>query len=57
MIREQITCEELIGRIADGLAQSASGEWIVEIANQVLVGSYVYIEDEVVDVIQEDMTQ
>lgn len=52
---EEITCEELIARIADGLAQSASGEWIVEIANKVLVGEFIYIEDERVVVIQEDM--
>lgn len=54
-IREEITVDELIARIADGLAQSASGEWIVEIANQVLVGDFTYQEDELVLVEQEDM--
>ncbi len=54
-LEEEITCDELIARIADGLAQSASGEWIVEIANKVLVGEFTYIGDEVVVVVQEDM--
>jgi len=54
-VREEITIDELIARIADGLAQSASGEWIVEVANQVLVGEFTYQEDEQVLVEQEDM--
>lgn len=53
--REEITVDELIARIADGLAQSGSGEWIVEIANQVLIGEFTYQEDEIVIVEQEDM--
>ncbi len=52
---EEITVDELIARIADGLAQSCSGEWIVEIANQVLIGEFTYIEDERIVVKQEDM--
>lgn len=51
---EEITIDELIAQIADGLAKSASGEWIVEIANKVLVGEFTYIGDEVVVVKQED---
>lgn len=54
-IREEITCEELIVRIADGLAQSSSGEWIVEIANKVLIGNFTYLGDEQVVIEQEDM--
>lgn len=53
--REEITVEELIQRIADGLAWSCDGEYIVEIANRVLVGNFTYIEDERVLVEQEDM--
>lgn len=53
--REQIAVDELIFRIAEGLALSASGEWIVDIANQVLDGSYVYVGDDIVDVVKEDV--
>lgn len=53
-LEEEITIDELIAQIADGLAKSASGEWIVEIANKVLVGEFTYIGDEVVVVEQED---
>lgn len=53
---EEITVDELIARIADGLAKSASGEWIVEIANQVLDGKFTYIGDEVIVAEQEDTT-
>ena len=52
---EEITIDELIARIADGLKQSCSGEWIVEIANKVLVGEFTYLGDSVVAVEQEDM--
>ena len=51
---EEITIDELIARIADGLARSASGEWIVEIANQVLDGKFTYIGDEVIVAEQEE---
>lgn len=52
---EEITTDELIARIADGLARSASGEWIVEIANQVLDGTFTYIGDEVIVAETEDI--
>ena len=54
-VHEEITCDELIARIADGLAQSCSGEYITEIVNRVLIGTFTYIEDERVLVEQEDM--
>jgi hypothetical protein len=50
---EEITIDEIIARISDGLAQSDSGEWIVEIANLVLIGKFTYTEDEIVIVEQE----
>ena len=54
MTTEEITIEELIQRIADGLAWSCDGEYIVEIANKVLIGEFTYLEDERVLVEQED---
>jgi len=53
--KEEITVDELIARIADGLAMSCDGDYIVEIANKVLIGDFTYLGDELVVVEQEDM--
>lgn len=54
-VREEIAIDELIARIADGLAMSCDGEYITEIANKVLIGKFTYLGDEQVVVEQEDM--
>lgn len=54
-IREELTIDELIQRIADELAVSCSGEHIVDIANQVLIGHVTYHGDENVIIEREDI--
>lgn len=54
-VREELTIDELIQRIADELALSCSGEYVADIANQVLVGHVTYQGDECVIFEREDM--